>query len=191
MKSSKLQHTRQRRGNSKRQRANDDGNLGMAVSYGEAGIPVVPMHGTDAKGLCTCGVRACGKPGKHPLSENGVYDASIDALFIEHFWKKWPWARIGIALGGTNNLVCLRIHGKAGRKSLRELTKRNGNLSKTVTIWNWDIEFRLFWLDQSAVEIELGRVFGSLVPATLLSRPRSSMPHRNSRSSSPTVAWAR
>ncbi len=37
--------------------------------------------------------------GKHPLTKHGSKDATLDEQQIREWWKKWPWANIGIATG--------------------------------------------------------------------------------------------
>jgi hypothetical protein len=116
--------------------------LTTALLYASRGLPVIPMHGIK-DGACTCGIPACGQPGNHPRTENGVYDATVDPQFIEHLWRSRPKARIGIVFGGPSEMLGLAIDGKAGRKNLRKLTQNHGELPRTVTILDGDREIRL------------------------------------------------
>jgi putative DNA primase/helicase len=116
--------------------------LATALRYASRGLPVIPMHGTK-DGACTCGIPACGQPGNHPRTENGVYDATVDPQFIEHLWRSRPKAKIGIVFGGPSEMLGLAIDGKAGRKNLRDLTRNHGKFPRTVTILDGDREIRL------------------------------------------------
>jgi hypothetical protein len=140
-----MTNTKMQRGSPRsngRQNEAERGKLSMAVRYAEAGIAVVPLHGTDG-GRCTCDDPKCAQPGKHPRTEHGIC-ASADTQSVRRLWKKWPHAKIAIAFGGPSKLLGLEIHGGTGRKSLRALTERNGKLLRTVTIRDWDTWVRLF-----------------------------------------------
>jgi len=119
----------------------------LALRFAKAGIAVVPLEGTR-EGRCTCGNPVCDQPGKHPRTNNGIHDATTVSRVIEQWWKKWPKAKIGIALGRPTKLIGLEIDGDAGWTSLRKLTGRNGDLPRTITILDGaDREIRLFRCD--------------------------------------------
>lgn len=62
---------------------------------------VFPLHNTVG-GCCSCGKgTACESPGKHPLTANGVKDASADPDQIKRWWREYPNANIGLAGGAT------------------------------------------------------------------------------------------
>lgn len=102
--------------------------LAYVERFGWAGLPVHSVK----DGLCTCGKPDCSNPGKHPLTRNGVRDASKDPATIARWWHRWPWANVGIATGAVSAFFVLDIDGEQGAESLRELEQKNGKLPETV-----------------------------------------------------------
>ncbi|MGH6895760.1 MAG: bifunctional DNA primase/polymerase [Geminicoccaceae bacterium] len=71
-----------------------------ALAYVALGIPVLPLHGIQ-DGRCGCG-RNCDSPGKHPiapLTPRGVLDASCDTAEVGRWFRAYPTANLGLALG--------------------------------------------------------------------------------------------
>ena len=66
--------------------------------YVKNGFPVIPLHWVGGDGSCSCRGRGCQSPGKHPLTPNGVKDASTDLVVVNDWWTKWPAANIGYAV---------------------------------------------------------------------------------------------
>lgn len=66
-----------------------------ATHYAAHGIAVLPIH-APADGGCTCGRDDCPTPGKHPLTANGVHDATTDLATITSWWRFRPDANVGI-----------------------------------------------------------------------------------------------
>jgi Bifunctional DNA primase/polymerase, N-terminal/AAA domain len=118
----------------------------LALRYAEAGIPVVPLHGTR-EGCCACGDRHCKRPGKHPRTTLGIADAAIDIQDIKRMWNNWPNAKIGMVMGWPGKLLALATDGDAGRQTLQAITATRGKLPRTVTIRDHDRRFRLFRVD--------------------------------------------
>lgn len=54
----------------------------------------------------------CPRPGKHPRTNNGLDDASIDPAQIRKWWKRWPSANIGVNCGKSGLLVIDLDHYK-------------------------------------------------------------------------------
>ena len=81
--------------------------------YASRGWSVLPLHSTDA-GLCSCGDRDCRSPGKHPRTQHGVKDASVDPQQIQDWWTQWPAANVGIATGAVSGLVVIDIDPRNG-----------------------------------------------------------------------------
>ena len=97
-----------------------------ALGCARCGWPVIPLYWVE-DGRCSCSAANCTKPGKHPLTVNGVTNATIDDTWIQTWWEKFPEANVGIATGLPSGIVVLDIdprHG--GDKSLRELEHRYG-----------------------------------------------------------------
>lgn len=94
--------------------------LEAALSYADRKWAVLPLHGLR-EGNCTCGKSDCHSSGKHPLTANGVKDATTDAAQIKEWWRKWPFANIGIATGDRSGLIVLDIDGEDGEIALQSL----------------------------------------------------------------------
>src|SRR5271166_1546308 len=105
-----------------------------ALSYGDRGLTVVPMH-TACEGRCTCPKgNACERPGKHPITQHGVKDATNSRDEIEHWWTDNPNANIGIATGSRSGILVLDIDPRnGGNESLERIERELGQLPKTVT----------------------------------------------------------
>lgn len=106
-------------------------NLSSALWYAEQGWYVFPLY-EISKGQCSCPAGSrCGAPGKHPRTQKGFKDASIDPNVISRWWRQWPQAGIGIATG-LSNLVVLDIDPRnQGDTTLTALEKEHGKLPPT------------------------------------------------------------
>ena len=83
--------------------------LEAALSYAKQGWGVLPLH-TLSNGRCSCG-KKCASPGKHPVTANGLKDASINQKQIEKWWKGRKW-NVGIVTGSpSNGLVVIDFDG--------------------------------------------------------------------------------
>ena len=88
------------------QLVNDHGSY--AKQYASQGWAVLPIH-TITDGLCTCGRSECGSPGKHPLTPNGLTDATKDQAVISSWWKQWPNANIGVRTGQVSGIIAVDL----------------------------------------------------------------------------------
>lgn len=93
----------------------DTGKATAPLRYAAAGWPVVPCHWTTGE-RCSCGKVDCHSPGKHPLTVNGVKNASTAPGRIRSWWDRWPLANVAIATGapGPDVLDLDDKHGRAG-----------------------------------------------------------------------------
>ena len=91
-----------------------------AIEYAGKGWLALPVHSASAEG-CTCGNRDCKNIGKHPRTEHGRKDASLDPSVIRGWWTKWPNANIGIATGPGSGIFVLDVDGEEGQMSLKAL----------------------------------------------------------------------
>lgn len=66
-----------------------------AGHYAAHGFAVLPIHPPTGDGGCSCGP-GCTVPGKHPMTEHGVRDASTDLRTILTWWRFRPDANVGI-----------------------------------------------------------------------------------------------
>lgn len=90
--------------------------LQAALEYAALGWPVFPLH-TPTDGGCSCGKADCSSIGKHPRTQNGVKDASIDEDQVTTWWEMWPQANIGIACGPP--VLVLDVDGPEGLDSIQ------------------------------------------------------------------------
>src|SRR5215831_5075246 len=107
--------------------------LTAALQYAALGLSVVPVHSINGDGWCSCkDGKSCARPGKHPRTQNGIYDATRDRGEIESFWSKWPDANIGIATGGASGIAVIDIDPRnGGLETFEQLEADLGPLPKT------------------------------------------------------------
>ncbi|MCP4476892.1 MAG: AAA family ATPase [Planctomycetaceae bacterium] len=108
--------------------------MDAALSYLELGFRVIPLHWITPGG-CSCGSE-CKSPGKHPLTQTGVTEASADEEQIRRWWTQWPDANIGIASGKYSGIVVLDIDNKQGGLEKLEVMKDKEfpELKKALTV---------------------------------------------------------
>lgn len=70
--------------------------LAYALKYANLGIPIFPVHTPNKNGGCSCGDSKCNSVGKHPMTRNGLKDATDNREIISEWWTKHPDANIGI-----------------------------------------------------------------------------------------------
>lgn len=100
--------------------------LAAALEYAARGWEVFPCHSIE-DGVCTCGNRTCGSPGKHPRTKHGVLDATKDAEQIRAWWSRWPDANVAIATGARSGIAVVDIDPRNGGNETA------GNLQITAT----------------------------------------------------------
>src|SRR5262249_18069904 len=107
--------------------------LTAALQYAALGLPVVPVHSINGDGWCSCrDGKSCARPGKHPRTQNGIYDATCDRGEIESFWSKWPDANIGIATGRASGIAVIDVDPRnGGFETIEQLKADFGPLPKT------------------------------------------------------------
>lgn len=93
-----------------------------ALGYAKRGWHVLPIHGID-EGACRCGNSHCERAGKHPVTNNGVKDASINVQKIRA-WFTDTQHNIGIATGKISGIVVVDVDPRSGgAASIRTLFK--------------------------------------------------------------------
>lgn len=71
--------------------------LEAALARARAGEAVLPIWWTHDDGTCDCPKgQDCKSPGKHPLTKNGLDDASVDDSVVKSWWGRWPRANLGV-----------------------------------------------------------------------------------------------
>lgn len=110
-----------------------DSCLEAALNYARGCWGVIPIYAPKGTG-CSCKLGpACGSPGKHPLTKNGLKDASINEEVIRSWWKRWPTANVGIVTGSKSSLVVLDVDpSRGGKDSLAQLIQEHGPLPTTT-----------------------------------------------------------
>ena len=77
----------------------------FALDYAGRGWPVLPLH-SYIDGCCTCGDETCRSPAKHPITPNGVKDASADPDVIRRWMDEThDMANVGIKTGDGRLVV--------------------------------------------------------------------------------------
>jgi putative DNA primase/helicase len=106
--------------------------LEYALYYSSMGWQIFPAH-TIRNGRCSCG-KSCRSPGKHPMTRNGLKDATTDRSQILKWWNKAPDANIAIRTGKETDLLVLDIDTKSnGFDSLETLENTFYPLPSTLT----------------------------------------------------------
>jgi Bifunctional DNA primase/polymerase, N-terminal len=115
-----------------------------ALGYASRGIPVLPLHYPlahlrSARPLgdgrvvtpevwtgCSCGDRACGQIGKHPLGQlvpHGLNEATTNRARVLAWWTRQPLANIGLATG--HRFDVLDLDGPKGVAALRAFARHH------------------------------------------------------------------
>jgi len=116
-----------------------------ALAYAARGIPVLPLHHPVVRAQaaqlvptsqplaagwalgCSCGDRACGQVGKHPLGQlvpHGLREATTNRARILAWWTAHPQANVGLATG--HRFDVLDLDGPAGVAALRQFAAEHG-----------------------------------------------------------------
>jgi len=116
-----------------------------ALGYASRGIPVLPLHYPvahlrsahavpDGRVIapqvwtgCSCGDRACGQVGKHPLGAlvpHGLREATTNRARVLAWWTRHPQANIGLATG--HRFDVLDVDGSEGVQAIRAFAAEHG-----------------------------------------------------------------
>lgn len=117
------------------------GNLPYALEYIKRGWKIFPLFYVIKGGKCSCRKPDCKRVGKHPVTRNGVLEASSDEPQIRQWWTESPWANIGLATGHNGLIVVDVDEGtdkktglpKVGPASLQAIVAANKALPNTLT----------------------------------------------------------
>jgi len=115
-----------------------------ALGYASRGIPLLPLHypvaqlrsaraAGDGRVVapevwtgCSCGDRACGQVGKHPLGSlvpHGLREATTNRARVLAWWTRHPLANIGLATG--HRFDVLDLDGPEGVAALRAFARQH------------------------------------------------------------------
>ena len=106
-----------------------------ATWYANNGWHVLPVHGIDRTGMCTCGREHLDpkEKGKHPASAQGQKDATTDLATIQDWWAENPHYNIGVFAKPSGFFVIDIDPRNGGDKSILKLEERAlGELPPTV-----------------------------------------------------------
>ena len=97
--------------------------VGAALACAARGWLVFPCHSIRPGGGCTCrDGAACKRAGKHPLTPNGLKDATRDEAAIREWWARWPWANPAMRTGGESGVWVLDVEaGLEGAATMEAL----------------------------------------------------------------------
>jgi Bifunctional DNA primase/polymerase, N-terminal len=119
-----------------------------ALGYASRGIPVLPLHYPvahlqSARAVpdgrvvapqvwtgCSCGDRACGQVGKHPLGAlvpHGLNEATTNRARVLAWWTRHPLANVGLATGHLFDV--LDVDGPDGEQAIRAFAAEYGLVS--------------------------------------------------------------
>lgn len=108
--------------------------LQAASQYASRGWSVLPCHGIDGRQRCACCRPNCASPGKHPILQHGLTDASADQRVIEAWWKRWPNANVAIRTGAASGLVVVDIDPPQGLESLDALERLHPPIGRELVV---------------------------------------------------------
>src|SRR6266542_3708971 len=87
--------------------------LAAALALAAKGFHVFPCWWIDSSGCCACGKPDC-SAGKHPMTNNGLKDATCDPDIIRGWWEKCPEANIAIRTGTPSGIFVVDLDGEDG-----------------------------------------------------------------------------
>ena len=93
---------------------------------------VFPCHTIESNGVCSCGNAACGRSAaKHPITENGVKDATKDIETLKQFFTgPYEIANLALATGEPSGVWVLDVDDLV---AIQSLENEHGPLPRTPT----------------------------------------------------------
>jgi predicted P-loop ATPase len=105
--------------------------IDQVIRYASLGWHVFPVYGFH-DGACDCGDADCDNAGKHPITRNGLSDATTSVDQIRAWWRAYPRASVGVVMA-PSGLCALDVdlyHGDL--QKIEALSKLHGELPQTV-----------------------------------------------------------
>lgn len=118
--------------------------LDAALDYASRGIPVFALHNPisgDSGLTCSCANPKCDSKGKHPRTEHGFKDATVDAEIIKQWWAKWPHANIGVPTGAASGFDVIDVDNEPAQQKLKELIPDTSQAALQKTGRGWQVAF--------------------------------------------------
>lgn len=107
--------------------------LQTVLAYAKRGWFVFPCHEINQAGNCSCPRGPdCGSPGKHPRTDHGFKNATIEPDAIRKWHARWPSANWAIDCGRSRLAVVDVDPRNGGDDTLADLEKRHAELPQTV-----------------------------------------------------------
>jgi len=104
--------------------------LASALELADLGMSVIPLW-WPIESTCACPKGAeCSSAAKHPLTMNGLKDATLDANVIKTWWAKWPSANVGLCTGTEIDVI--DVDGAIAKYN--QLTRDNGIPEHVATV---------------------------------------------------------
>jgi hypothetical protein len=104
--------------------------LVSALELADLGMSVIPLW-WPIGATCACPKGAdCNSAAKHPLTMNGLKDATLDANVIKTWWAKWPSANVGLCTGTEIDVI--DVDGAIAEYN--QLTRDNGIPEHVATV---------------------------------------------------------
>ncbi len=118
--------------------------LQFALHYINKGWRVLPLHTITDQQRCSCGRANCPSAGKHPITANGVKEATCDPVQVREWWK---WRRgtympnVGIATGDGLLVIDLDPRHGGTLEALAALTEIPETMYCTTGGGGWHYYF--------------------------------------------------
>lgn len=104
--------------------------LASALELADLGMSVIPLWWPIGS-TCACPKGdQCSSAAKHPLTMNGLKDATLDANVIKTWWAKWPSANVGLCTGTEIDVI--DVDGAIAEYN--QLTRDNGIPEHVATV---------------------------------------------------------
>ncbi len=102
------------------------------------GFVIIPLHGIDPSGQCTCSKTDCSSPGKHPIRKWQDRQNQAHTLEeAERLFSQVPYANIGVLTGSASgNIVVWDYDGQAGEEKMLEHIRLYGLKTLAVRTGN-------------------------------------------------------
>lgn len=108
--------------------------INSALAYARRGWRVIPLHGVDRSGACTCrrGAR-CPSAGKHPINPSWQNTPPLSPADIYDAWGSHPGANVGVATGAPSGFFVLDIDPDGGGfETMQALVAQHGPMPATA-----------------------------------------------------------
>lgn len=117
--------------------------LSHALAYAKRGWAICPIWWPSEPGLCACPAgHNCNSPAKHPITRNGIKDATTNETIIRSWWAKNPFANIALHCGINAGVMVVDVDPRNGGM---ESIKSIGQLLRTPTALTGGGGWHLFY----------------------------------------------